>query len=219
MLRLVVLLLLVANASYFAWGSGMLRAYGLGPTPQQEPQRLEQQVRPEALRVLSESELKRVEDQARADQAPKECLQAGPLDAATAGNVRKLLEARLAANSWQLESSHISARWMVYLGKFANADALARKRAELTALGIKPEAVRNPALEPGLSLGLADNKRDAEALLAKLGAKGIRTARVVQEREDSQVFNLRLPAISEATKAQLGDVKSALGARSLQSCN
>ena len=219
MLRLVVLLLLVANASYFAWGSGMLRAYGLGPTPQQEPQRLEQQVRPEGLRVLSEPELKRVEDQVRADQAPKECLQAGPLDAATAGNVRKWLEAHLAASSWQLESSPVGARWMVYLGKFTSADAQARKRAELIALGIKPEPVRNPALEPGLSLGLADSKRDAEALLAKLGAKGIRSARVIQERAESQAFTLRLPAVSDATRAQLGDIKAALGSRALQACN
>ncbi len=219
MLRLLVLLLLVANTGYFAWGSGMLRAYGLGPTPQQEPQRLQQQVRPDALRVLSHSELQRVEEQLKADQAPRECLQAGPLDAATATAVRKLLEAQLPASAWQLETTRTSARWLVYVGKFPNADALAKKKAELIALGVKPEAVRNPALEPGLSLGAADTRKDAEALLARLAPKGIRTARVVQEREESQAATLKLPAISESTRAQLGDLKTALGSRTLLPCN
>lgn len=219
MLRIVVLLLFVANAGYFAWGSGMLRAYGLGPTPQQEPQRLEQQVRPDGMRVLSDKELKRVEEQVKADQAPKECLQAGPLDNATAGNVRKVLEAQLPAGSWQLESTRVGARWIVYIGKFPNAEALAKKRAELIALGVKPDNLRNPALEPGLSLGSADTKRDAEAALAKLAPKGIRTARVVQEREESQAFTLKLPAVSENIKSQLGDVKTALAGRALQACN
>lgn len=219
MLRFVVLLLLVANTGYFAWGSGMLRSYGLGPSVQQEPQRLAEQVRADALRVLSAQELQRAEEQARADLAPKECLQAGPLDSGTASQVRKLLEARLPADSWQLDSSPVSARWMVYVGKLPNADALARKRAELAASGLKSEAVRTPPWEPGLSLGLATSKRDADALLVKLSAKGLRNARVVQERAEGQAFTLRLPAVSEAGKAQLGDVQAALGAGALQRCN
>ena len=219
MLRLLVLLLLVANTGYFAWGSGLLRAYGWGPTAQQEPQRLQQQVRPDALRVLSPGELQRLEDQLKADQTPRECLQAGPLDAATAGNVRKVLEAQLPANAWQLESTRTDARWLVYVGKFPTAEALAKKRAELLALGMKPEAVRGAALEPGLSLGAADNRKDAEVLLGRLAAKGLRSAKVVQEREASQSATLRLPALSTSALGQLGDLKLALGERTLQPCN
>ena len=53
MLRLLVLLLLLANGAYFAWSHGLLAAYGLAPASQSEPQRLEQQIRPEAIRILS----------------------------------------------------------------------------------------------------------------------------------------------------------------------
>jgi hypothetical protein len=53
MLRLLVLLLILANGLYFAWSEGMLRAYGFAPAQQREPQRLTQQVRPEAIRVLT----------------------------------------------------------------------------------------------------------------------------------------------------------------------
>jgi len=48
-LRLLVLLLVLLNAAYYAWSHDMLRAYGLGPLRQAEPQRLQQQIRPEAL--------------------------------------------------------------------------------------------------------------------------------------------------------------------------
>ena len=53
MLRLLVLLLVLLNAAYYAWSHDMLRAYGLGPSRQAEPQRLRQQIRPEALVIES----------------------------------------------------------------------------------------------------------------------------------------------------------------------
>lgn len=53
MLRLLVLLLVLLNAAYYAWSHDMLRAYGLGPLRQAEPQRLQQQIRPEALVIES----------------------------------------------------------------------------------------------------------------------------------------------------------------------
>ena len=52
MLRLLVLLLLLANGGYYAWSHGYLLPWGVGPTQQAEPQRLQQQVHPEAVRVL-----------------------------------------------------------------------------------------------------------------------------------------------------------------------
>jgi len=56
MLRLALLTLLLANAGYFAWSQGLLTAWGLAPAQQSEPQRVEQQIRPESLRVLSAGE-------------------------------------------------------------------------------------------------------------------------------------------------------------------
>jgi len=51
MLRLLILLLLLANAAYFAWSHGALAQLGLAPTHQTEPERLLQQVQPELLLV------------------------------------------------------------------------------------------------------------------------------------------------------------------------
>lgn len=53
MLRWVIWLLVLGNLGYFAWSQGYLDTLGLKPAEQREPQRLTQQVRPEALRLLN----------------------------------------------------------------------------------------------------------------------------------------------------------------------
>ena len=53
MLRWAVILLVLANAGYFAWTQGYLDGLGMAPVNQREPQRLAQQVKPETLRLLN----------------------------------------------------------------------------------------------------------------------------------------------------------------------
>lgn len=220
MLRLLVLTLILANGLYFAWSDGWLRAYGYGPAVQGEPQRLAQQLHPESVRVLTASEIKRVEAQLQADLQPKECLQAGPFDDAQAAVVRRALESALEPGSWRLETVSVSAHWIVYMGKFANAEALAKKRSELAVLNIVPQALSNPELELGFSLGGFDNQAAANAELSRLMTqRGIRTAKVVQERAQGQQSHLRLPAVTAEQKARLNDVRAALGGHGLRPCN
>ena len=82
MLRVVLVFLLLANGFYWLWSEGSLRGFGYGPALQREPQRVAQQIQPEAVQLLSSTDLKRVEAQVKADMAPRQCLQAGPLDEA-----------------------------------------------------------------------------------------------------------------------------------------
>ena len=51
MLRLLVLLLVLANVGFYAWSQGLLVAVLPWPPDTREPQRLQQQVRPEAVRL------------------------------------------------------------------------------------------------------------------------------------------------------------------------
>jgi hypothetical protein len=51
MLRLLIVLLLLANGAYFAWSQGALAGLGLAPDNPAEPQRIQQQHKPELLRV------------------------------------------------------------------------------------------------------------------------------------------------------------------------
>ena len=52
MLRLAVIVLLLANAGYYAWSQGLLKDWGFAPEEQAEPQRMNQQIRPETLQIL-----------------------------------------------------------------------------------------------------------------------------------------------------------------------
>ena len=56
MLRALVILLVVANVVYFAWARGALALIGAQPARfgETEPQRLQQQVRPELLQIRQE---------------------------------------------------------------------------------------------------------------------------------------------------------------------
>ncbi len=219
MLRLLLLSLILANGVYFAWTRGLLRAYGFAPVVQSEPQRLAQQIKPESVRVLSSGDLQKAEAQVQADLVPKECLQAGPFEPPQAAVLRGALENDLPAGAWQLESTLQPARWIVYMGKYPNAETLAKKRGELATMNLKIEALNNPALEIGISLGGFESQAAATAELARLALRGIRTARVVQEREEGQVYALKLPALTEAMKAKLDGVKSALDGKLLKKCS
>ena len=52
MLRFLVLVLLLANAGYLAWSQQWLAGLGLAPATEAEPERLQRQIAPEALRIL-----------------------------------------------------------------------------------------------------------------------------------------------------------------------
>jgi hypothetical protein len=219
MLRLFVLILILANGLYFAWSEGMLRPYGFAPVQQQEPQRLQQQVLPEALRILGPQEFKRVEAQVQADQVPKECLMAGPFDDTQAAALRTALESALAPGTWQLDPVAVPARWIVYMGKFANAEGLAKKRDELAAMRLVAQNVTNPSLEIGLSLGAFEDQAAANAELAKLNLRGIRTAKVVLEYPQGQQTQLKLPAVTQELKVRVNDIKPALAGKPLHNCH
>ena len=59
---------------------------------------------------------------------PAECLQAGPFDDVQALALRKILEASLPVGVWQLDAVVEPARWIVYMGKFPDAQAVAPDR-------------------------------------------------------------------------------------------
>ena len=216
MLRLIVLLLLLANGAYFAWAQGLLAAWGVAPAQQSEPQRLAQQIRPEALRILSADEARRVEV---ATSAPKsaECLQAGPFEDAQVAPLRASLGA-LPAGSWILEPTVEPARWIVYMGKYPNIEAVNKKKAELRYLGVSFQALVNPALELGLALGGYKSEDEANEQLNQVSQRGVRTARVVVERPELRGQLLRFPTIDDTLRPRIDELRTALAGKPLRAC-
>lgn len=220
MLRLLVLALLLANAGYWAWTQGLLAAYGWAPATLSEPQRLAQQIRPEAMRLLDSSDAGLAEAPRSAAPAPTatECLQAGLFTDSQADALRPRLQSSLPAGSWALESSQAPERWIVYMGKYSSEESLAKKRSELRQLGLSVGPLINPALRPGLSLGHFSSRDDAESELTKVARRGVRTARVVLELPEVNGQMLRLPSVDAALKAQLEALKPQLADKTLQAC-
>jgi hypothetical protein len=221
MLRFFVILLLLANGAYFAWSRGYLAVLGLAPVSQSEPGRMQAQIKPDAVRLIGSNDVRRMEVAATTPPPPPakppECLQSPLLTEKLAQAVRTAAEA-LPSGSWALDSAEEPARWIVYMGKYTAPELLAKKKAELRQLGVDYEAVQTSALGPGISLGGHSTQAQATRELADLNKRGVRSARVVQEKAAVKGQVLRLPAVDDALRGQLDAVRSALGSAALRTC-
>ena len=143
---------------------------------------------------------------------------AGLFDDQQALGLRAVLEKNLPEGSWSLEGATEPARWIVYMGTYANAEAVARKKQELRQFGVPFEALSKGSLEPGLSLGGHPTQAAANAAMADLSKRGVRTARVVQERAEQRGQMLRLASVDEALRSRLDALKPQLGDKLLRNC-
>ena len=227
MLRFVVLALVLANAGYYAYSQGLLAEYGFAPATQTEPQRMAQQIKPDMLRILNTQNSAPVESisplplstaSTSSLTAVLECLQVGMFNEEQTMVLREKLVSTLPQNSWVIESALIPARWLVYMGKYNSDESVLKKKSELRGLGVSFEALNNTALEPGLSLGSFKTQPEAEAELARIARKGIKTAKVIQERAEQRGQRLRLPTVDAALRNQLEAIKPQLAGKAWAAC-
>jgi hypothetical protein len=203
MLRALVLFFLLLNAGLYWW----LQDNSQSLQSDREPQRLNHQVTPDAVQVLPDlpaasaprraaSAVTGSTAAASAPEAPVVTVMAtasAPARAATLAcsetpplNDSEFATLKTALGKAGLPDSAIGERrqnkggaWIIYLGKFADADARQDKLGELRKLDLKAEPVNSPvALAPGLSLGQFTSQGDATAKLAELAKHGLKGARV-----------------------------------------
>ena len=234
---MLVLVLLLANGAYFAWGHGLLAAYGFVPARVAQPERLAQQIRPQAMQLATDSRPARPSQTAPAGKTPAvpttetpltapaalppsatQCLQVGVFTERQARALRPRLRNSLPANSWSFESSGDSARWIIYMGKYISKEAMNRKRVKLEQLGLTFEPPVSPLLNPGLSLGSFGSKADAENALSQMEQRGLRSAKVILERPELPSLWLRLPAADVSMRVKLDGLKPYLSDKAVQVC-
>ncbi len=232
MLRLLVLLLLLANALFWAWTVGWLDdATGFRARGDAEPERLSRQVRQESIRILPNSAVKApapgagstatavplatttpsatvaaaTPTGAAADAPLPACLEAGPFNAAQIGPAQAVLQMNLPSASWSHLKTERSALWMVYMGRFNDAETLAKRQDELRRLKVEYDELRAPnELAPGLSLGRFEVRGNANNLLEQLTKRGVRNARVIESTPATINHVLRIDKPTAAVVAQLG---------------
>jgi hypothetical protein len=207
MLRVLVLLVLLANALFFAWARGWL---GPGPrAAEREPQRLAEQVRPEVVSVLAPTSASAAVQAARA--AARLCLEAGPFGAGDLSTAEALLlAAQLPADAWQRQELPPPAPWAVYAGRYPEAPLRRSREEDLKQLGLSWELISAPPeLAPGLVLSRHATREAAEAWLKDSTPAGLRGARVVQLPAGSTSWRLRVPnaepELAERLKALAAD--------------
>ena len=239
MLRLLVLILLLANGAYFAWSHDMLGSWGLGIAPQSEPQRLEQQIEPQRIQLLKSADavvqpknsatastssaaaasIRTAAPSLSADvKTASVCLQAGVFNDPQSTALRQALLAKLPAGTWRLDASTLPARWIVYMGKYPDNKARDLKKSQLVKIKVSFEPLAEAALEPGISLGRHDNQEAANQALNQLFKQGVRTARVLQEQPGQTGFQLVLPAVDEALRAKLTAMQTQFAGKPLLPC-
>jgi hypothetical protein len=223
MLRLLALLLLLANLTFWAWTRGALDDI-VGPLskPEREPERLAAQVHPDWVKVLPPKTASAAIARAGADavaeaasaaavEAPLACVEAGPFAAPEVAAAESVLrDAGLAAGSWTTEKIERNGSYMVYMGKYADREALLRKVDELHRLKVDADVLGNWAeMQPGLSLGRYSDRGGADAALARLVARGVRNARVVVQTPQVNGTLLRVNKADPALRDKLAGLKFA----------
>ncbi len=220
MLRGLVIALLAANAVFFAWSHGHLAALGWPANSAAEPQRLAQQIAPDAVVLLNPPAPAVVTERpaeppttpapppeapaapaARTDTSADNATACWKVDGLSAEQWAvwqgRIKDAELPDAVWRVSEEAGNGRWMVYMGRY-DAAQLARKKGELERLGLSFEELRAGPWAFGVSLGSFESEAAAQAGLEALRPKGVRTARVEVERPDLKRYNLRLSAITEA---------------------
>jgi polygalacturonase len=148
------------------------------------------------------------------------CLELGPFALAELPGAEKALRAAaVPAGRWTVLKSERKGSYLIYMGRYADQEALANKQAQLQRLKVDAKPLTNwPDLQPGLVLGRFEDKATADGALARLSTRGVRTARVITITPGVTLATLRLPTVDSALREQLASVKQTLAGIALNPC-
>ncbi len=218
MLRTLVLLLIFANIAFLAWSHGWLRAAGIGPAPVTEPQRLRQQIHPDALALLpgAASAASAAPSASAAGRAPRAASAASSAAAAAANPSA----AAVASSAPGPSGAAIATTDCLQLGPYAKASA--DVTAVLLAAGLKP--VERHASPPAQWMVLVGPLPDARTLrhqltdLQRIGLKSASFAAVIDRPRYMPGISLGVFSTKAAARQQLTFVqgKGVTGAHLVQ---
>lgn len=267
MLRWTVALLIAANALYFAWTQGYLASAGFAPKVEREPERLQQQVRPEAFRLLNGNPLPpaanaptpapapgsapepaassvagaeasaldhkaapaggaepapgtaAIPAPAMTAASPTQCWESSGMSVEQGNALKAVLQGRSDLEGlYALNTAKGGGRWIVYMGKLSE-ELMKRKKSELKEMNIEFREVRNSPLAPGLALGTFSTEEAGHRGLEILEKKGVRTARVAQERPEKDVVTLSLKSVNTDQKSGFDAILQAFEGVNLSACD
>jgi len=218
-MRLAFLLLVLANAAFFAW----TRYYAAGE-PAADANPLARQVDPEKLKIVPPGEL-RVPPPApksgpAAPAALAGCLEWGSFTLADYPRAEKALEPLALGNRVAQRRTEEIAGWWVFLPPQGSRQGAIRKSVELKALGVEDYfiVVDEGEWRWALSLGVYRTEDAAYARLAALRAQGVRSALVAPRETVVPKVWLQVKGIDPALEARLKDLARQIEGSEVRSC-
>ena len=224
MLRPLVAALLIANLGFYAWSEGWLdNIVGVRSIGDREPERIARQLHPELVRILPSADAASAVTVASTASAQGRgagtCVEAGPFSDAEVGTAQAAAKGAMPGAGLSDVKTDKPGSWMIYMGRYADREALTKKEAELKRRKLPYEEVRNTAaLAPGLSLGRFDERNAAVNALNEFAQQGIRTARVVEIAPASSSHLLRIANADAALASQATALRLAALGKGFAAC-
>jgi len=228
--RTVFFLLLAANLGLLAW------TYFGADLASTEAQLMEQQLNPQAIRLLSAEQLvalaaeraKQVTERAKPPPPPPPppkvtvaaCLELGAFNPGDVPRVQQVLEPlALGPRLSQRRAEEIANYW-VFMPPQGSRQAANRKSAELRKLGVEDFFIvqEDPKFRFGISLGVFKTEEAAQARLAELRAKSVRTARVGPRETAVQKVYFTVREVPDALASRLNELRQGFPGSELKEC-
>ncbi len=197
---------------------------------------MEQQLNPQAITLLGPEQLsalaaERAKQVAARPKPPPPpppqpkvavaaCLELGAFNLGEVARVQQLLEPlALGAKLSQRRAEEIASYW-VFMPPQGSRQAANRKSAELKKLGVEDFFVlqEDPKLRFAISLGIFKTEEAAQARLAELRKKGVRTARVAPRETPVQKVYFTVREVPEALASRLNELRQRLPGSELKDC-
>lgn len=211
-MRILVVVLLAANALFFAWSRGWLDTVtGLPAEGSREPQRLANQQHPERIQPLAAS--------AAAALAQRSCLELGPLEGDAALSAAQAALKALGTEA-QVRSTEQAGVWVVATIKLADPEFRARKEATYKQLKLAYEPLEGlPAEQPAFVLGKHASQAEANADVAALDKRGLKGLRVLQTKPPLTRHTLIVPQADGLLAGKLKVSKDAALTPGFKTCS
>jgi hypothetical protein len=219
-MRALFLLLVLANCAFFAWSR--LQARSEYPSDR-EP--LGRQIEPHKLRLLDAREPRGAPRAAPGPApasagAPAACVEWGSFTLADAPRMEKALEPLALGAKLAQRRTEETAGWWVFIPPQGNRAGAQKKAAELKSLGVEDYFVMQDEgpLRWALSLGVFRTEDAAQARLATLRDRGVRTAQVGPRELQVPKVWLQVRGADAGQGAALRDIARTVEGSELRDC-
>ena len=199
-MRTVVLLLLLANLTLFAYTR--LDSVGAG-----EAVRLKEQVRPDKITVLTPQQVAAL-GPAKVASLADVCMEWGPFNEGERTRAVADLDSLQLGRLLTTRRVDVDGAWWVNLAPFANRAAADRRAAELKAQGVTDVSVIDTGRGAfAVSLGVFRTEQGARARLDALAAQNVRNARAEPRGQPVQQTMLVVRDPQQSLVARLKDLQ------------